>query len=85
MRSKNCSPPPDTEQLGQLRERDRERRAGLEAKQNRFADEVDEGAEPKYPCDDGHRSQQYCRQRRDGREALRVSTCEARDRHADEH
>ena len=44
----------DAEQFGQLRHGDRQRRAGLEAEQNGFADEVDQRTQPQQPRQQAH-------------------------------
>ena len=75
----------DPEQLGQLRHGDRQRRAGLEAEQDGFADEVDEGTQSQQPCQHAHGRHDQRGQRRDVGPACRIALRHARDRDADEH
>jgi hypothetical protein len=56
----------DSEQLGQLRYRDAHCRAGLEADQDGFGDEVDKRAEPQRPGEKAEQGNQTGRRRGDG-------------------
>jgi hypothetical protein len=73
------------EKLRELRERDRQGRARLEAQQNGFADEIDERAETQQPRDNAHHGDEQGRQRCYGCPASRVAFGHAGDGQADEH
>ena len=85
MRSKKLSAALDAEQLRQLRHGDRQRSAGLEAEQDRFADEVDERTQLEQPRQYTHGRYDARRQRRNRRPACRIAVCHARDGDPDEH
>ena len=69
----------DAEQLRQLRHRDGQRRSGLEAEQDRLADEVDQRAQPQHPRQHAHRRHDQRGQRRDVRPARRIALGHAGD------
>jgi hypothetical protein len=72
----------DTERARELRHRDADTRTGLEAEQDRVADEARELAQPKRPGRDGEPGDEQRDERRYRRETLRVAGSHRRDARA---
>ena len=75
----------DAEQLRQLRHRDGQRRAGLEAEQHRLADEVDQRRQAQRPGDHADQRDHHRGQQRDLGGALRIAGRHGGERGSDQH